>query len=29
MVEVKKKLGIFDPLQGVQAHTEESQYMFQ
>ncbi|KAL7413427.1 ER to Golgi transport-related protein [Mrakia frigida] len=29
MIEVKKKLGIFDPLQGVKAHTEESQYMFQ
>lgn len=29
MVQVKKKLGIHDPLTGVKAHTEESQYMFQ
>jgi hypothetical protein len=29
MAQVKKKLGIHDPLTGVKAHTEESQYMFQ
>lgn len=29
MLEVKKKLNSVNPLEGVRAHTEESNYMFQ